>query len=119
MALSADREVVSFASQALIDLPMDDNVVIYKGSFVGRNRSSGYARALVAGDDFLGLSYSKADNTASGHTAGGVDVRLHQAIDVVHTLTSVATGDIGKAVYASDDATLTLTAARRSTARRR
>jgi hypothetical protein len=109
MALTANREVVSFASQALIDLPMDDNVIIYKGAFVGRDRSTGYARALVAGDEFLGLAYSQADNTVSGHTAGSVDVRLHQSIDIVHTLTSVATADIGKSVYASDDSTLTLT----------
>jgi hypothetical protein len=109
MALTADREVQFFASQELIDLPVDDNVVIYKGALVGRNRSTGYARALTAGDEFLGVAYQQADNTVTGHTAGGIDVRLHQAIDIVHTLSGVVTGDIGKDVYASDDETLTLT----------
>ena len=109
MALTANREVKFFASQELIDLPVDDNVVIYKGALVGRNRSSGYARALTAGDEFLGVAYQQADNTVTGHTAGGIDVRLHQAIDIVHTLTGVVTGDIGKDIYASDDETLTLT----------
>lgn len=109
MALSADREVKFYATQELIDLPVDDNVVIYKGAFVGRNRSTGYARALTAGDEFLGVAYAQADNTLTGHSAGGINVKLHQGIDIVHALTSVANADIGKDVYASADNTLTLT----------
>lgn len=109
MALSANRELQFFASQELVDLPVDDNVVIYKGGFVGHNRSTGYARALVAGDEFLGIAYQKADNTITGHTAGGITVRLHQTIDIVDTLSGVAVADIGKDVYASADDTLTLT----------
>ena len=108
MALSADREISIFASQELIDIPVDDNVTIYKGSFVGRNRSTGYARALVGGDEFLGIAYQQADNTISGHAAGGINVRLHRSVDVVHTLTGVSAGDIGKEVYASADDTATL-----------
>lgn len=109
MALTADRNVEFYTSQELIDLPVDDNVRIYKGAFVGRNRSTGYARPLTAGDEFLGLAYRQADNTLTGHTAGGIDVRLHQALDIVHTLTGVTNADIGKDVYASADNTLTLT----------
>ena len=108
MALSANRDVKFYASQELIDLPIDDNIRIFKGAFVGRNRATGYARGLVAGDEFLGLAYDQADNTIAGHTAGGVTVRLHQSIDIVHALSGVAQGDIGKDVYASDDGTLTL-----------
>lgn len=109
MALTADREIVFYTSQELIDIPVDDNVTIYKGALVGRNRSTGYARALVAGDEFLGITYKQADNTIAGHTAGGINVRLHQAVDITHTLSSVSTADIGKDVYASDDESLTLT----------
>lgn len=108
MALSENRELVFYTSQELIDLPVDDNVKIYKGAVVGRNRSTGYARGLVAGDEFLGVAYQEADNTGAGHTAGGVNVRLHQNVDVVHAVTGVVTGDIGRDVYASDDGTLTL-----------
>ena len=109
MALSANREVKFYTSQELIDVPVDDNVNIYKGAFVGVNSSTGYARPLTAADDFLGAAYAQADNTVSGHTAGGIDVRLHQSVDVVHTLSGVAATDIGSEVYASDDETLTLT----------
>jgi hypothetical protein len=109
MALSADRELTFFASQELIDLPVDDNIKVYKGALVGRNRATGYARPLVAGDEFLGVAYRQADNTVAGHTAGGVNVRLHQSVDVTHVLTGAANGDIGKEVYASDDETLVFT----------
>jgi hypothetical protein len=111
MALSADREVKFYTSPELIDIPVNDNVTIFKGAFVGHDRSTGYARPLVAGDEFLGIAYRQADNTVAGHTAGGLNVRLHEQIDIVHTLTGVTVADIGKEVYASDDATLTLTPA--------
>jgi hypothetical protein len=111
MALTADRNLDFFTSQELIDLPVDDNVKIYKGALVGRNRATGYARALTAGDEFLGVAYRQADNTAAGHAAGGITVRLHQAVDIVHALSGVVNGDIGKDVYASADDTLTLSPA--------
>jgi hypothetical protein len=111
MALSANREVQFYASQELIDIPVDDNVNVYKGALVGVNTSTGYARPLVAGDGFLGVAYKQADNTVTGHSAGGITVRLHQEIDIVHALSGAAATDIGSAIYASDDGTLTLTAA--------
>jgi hypothetical protein len=109
MALSADRDVQFYVSQELVELPVKDNVKIYKGALVGRDRSTGYARPLVAGDDFLGVAYRPADNTVAGHAAGGITVRLHQMVDVVHTLAGVTVSDIGKDVYAGADDTLTLT----------
>lgn len=108
MPLSANRDVPFFTTDELIDLPVDDNVNIYKGAFVGRNRTTGLARPLVAGDEFLGVAYRQANNTVAGHVAGGIRVRLHQSIDIVHALTGVASADVGKDVYASDDGTLTL-----------
>lgn len=114
MALTADREVEFFATQELIDVPVDDDVVIYKGALVGLNDSTGFARPLNAGDLFLGVAYRKADNTVAGHTAGGIRARLHQAVDVVHRLTSVADTDVGSIVYASADDTLTLTSTNNS-----
>lgn len=107
--MTADRNVEFFTSADLVDLPVDDNVKVYKGSFVGRDRATGYARPLVAGDEFLGIAYRQADNKVAGHTPGGINVRLHQAVDIVHALPGVTTADIGKDVYASDEETLTLT----------
>ncbi len=111
MPLTADRTLDFYASQELIELPVDDNVRIYKGALVGRNRSTGYVRPLVARDEFVGVAYGRVDNTGPGHTAGGVRVRLHQHVDIVHPLAGVTNGDVGKDVYASADDTLTLTPA--------
>jgi len=110
MGLTVNRNVDFFASADLIDLPVADNVNIYKGAFVGRDRTTGLARPLVGGDDFLGIAYRQADNTLPGHTPGGVSVRLMQAVDIVHILVGVTNSDIGKEVYASADDTLTLVA---------
>jgi len=110
MALSGNRELQFYTSRELIDLPVEDNVNIYKGALVGLNASTGYARPLVAGDVFAGVAYSQADNTISGHSGGGLTVRLHQEIDMIHVLGGVGQTDVGSVVYASDDGTLTLTA---------
>lgn len=109
MALTADREVKLYAGQELIDLPVKDNVTIYKGALVGIDAAAGYVRPLVAADHFAGVAYKPADNTGSGHANGAITVRLHQMVDIVHTLTGVTVADIGKTVYASADDTLTLT----------
>lgn len=111
MPLTQDREVLFFSSQELLDLPMDDNVVIHKGALVGRNRSTGYVRPLVAGDDFVGVAYRQADNTQAGHSAGAVDVRVYQSIDIVHAVAGLTQADLGREVFASDDETLTLSPA--------
>ena len=106
MALSADRDLSFYTTQELIEIPVKDNVCIYKGALVGRDRATGYARPLNGGDDFLGVAYQKADNTVAGHTAGGISVKLHQHIDVIHAISGVSSADIGREIYASDDGTL-------------
>ncbi|MBL8878143.1 MAG: hypothetical protein JNG88_03395 [Phycisphaerales bacterium] len=114
MPLSTDRMVPVYASNELIDLALDDNVEIVKGHFVGRNRATGYVRALAAGDDFVGLAYAGADNTLDGHVAGGVNVRLWQHVDVTLTISGATLGDVGRSVFAGDStlATFTTTASR-------
>lgn len=108
MALTADADIKFYSSNELIDLPVEAGTVIYKGALVGLNGANGYARPLAAGDAFAGLAYRKADN-GSGN-AGDKTVRLFQGIDIVVTISGVSQTDVGSIVYASDDATLTLTA---------
>ncbi len=107
MALSENRELKLFASQALVDLPVEAGQIIYKGAFIGLDDTTGYAQPLTAGDTFVGVAYAKADN--SGGASGAINVRAHQAIDIVHTLTGVTQANVGALVYASADDTLTLT----------
>ncbi len=89
------------------DIPMIASDIIYKGAAVGDN-GSGYARPLVAGDPFLGFAESLVDNSAG--SAGDKSVSLVPRGAIVLSITGVTgVGDVGKAVYASDDDTFTLT----------
>lgn len=88
------------------ELPVIANDIIYEGAAVGDN-ASGYMRPLVAGDPFRGFAESKVDNT--GGSAGDKNVRLRIAGLVKLTIASIAITDVGKSVWASDDATFTLT----------
>lgn len=89
------------------DLPVIAADIIYEGAAVGDN-GSGYARPLVAGDPFRGFAVVKADNAAG--SAGDVLVKVRQKGQIELAIGSLAITDVGKAVYASDDDTFTLTA---------
>ena len=83
--------------------------IVFEGALVGEN-ASGYGRPLVAGDLFVGHSLMQVDNTDG--LAGAKEIRLRTGrYRGTVTLTGVLVTDVGKEVYASDDATLTLTAA--------
>ena len=78
---------------------------IYEGSAVGL--SSGYARALEAGDPFVGFARRKKVESTAVNGAVNVDVICKGLMQV--TLTGVAVTDVGNAVYMSDDGTFTQT----------
>lgn len=86
------------------DLPVKASSTIYRGDTVGM--TSGYARQLVAGDLFAGFASAKAVGTGSD---GGVNVNVIRSGFIELAVGSVAVTDIGKAVYASDSNTFTLT----------
>lgn len=104
MALSADSPVEKLLGEEQ-SYGVLASAVIYEGSMVGK--SSGYARPLTAGDLFLGHSVEAKTGTAAN---GGEDVRVLTGRYILRVaLTGVAVTDVGRDVYASDDATLTLT----------
>lgn len=103
MALSADTPR-SYELGDINVLPMYRSVTIYEGSAVGL--TSGYARALVAGDEFQGFCIEKAVNAVATDGAASVKVRDKGKMQI--TLTSVAVTNVGDAVYMSDDGTFTL-----------
>ncbi len=107
MALTANREVDRYVDQELRTLPVKSGAHVYKGSFVGL--SGGYARPLVAGDAFAGLAYEEMDN--SGGSDGEKMVRVFTQGDFEHVLSSADRANNKSAVFASDDETLTTTAA--------
>ncbi len=107
MALTANREVDHFVDQEIRRYPVAEGGRVFKGGFVGLDGSK-YARALVAGDKCAGLAYDAADNSEG--MAGERCVRVYTQGDFLLPLAGAARADIGKSVYAADDATLTLTA---------
>jgi hypothetical protein len=105
MTLSANRDVEHYVDQELRSLKVAAGAHIFKGALVGL--ASGYARPLAAGDLFVGIAYEEIDNT--GGVAGDRSVRVYTLGDFGHPLTGAAQSNIGDAVYASADDTLTLT----------
>ncbi len=89
------------------DCPVIAADIIYENAAVGDN-GSGYARPLVAGDQFLGFALAQADNSAGA--AGDVNVRVRVKGRVQLPVSGVAITSVGLGVYASDDDTFTLTA---------
>lgn len=111
MALTANRELDHYIDQELRSLPLAADAHIYKGALIGIT-PGGYARALVAGDLFAGIAYEEMDNT--GGADGNVSVRFYTLGDFGHALSGATIANVGDAVYASDDATLTFTSTNNS-----
>jgi len=106
------------------DQPVDAATVIYAGSMVGKNATTGYSRQLVGGDDFQGFADAMANNTVNPvypnltnlgafiGAAGALNVGC-RANGVLVTPASTIAGsptiaNVDQAVYASDGNTLTL-----------
>ena len=87
--------------------PIAASSTVYAGGMVGL-QTTGYCRALVEGDIFLGHSTGKFDNSSG--SAGDLFAHFHSdSYEGEVTITSVAITDVGKPVYATDDNTYTLT----------
>lgn len=105
--LAVDRPVnVSVGDLNSIGIIASD--IVYEGAMVGDN-DVGYGRPLVAGDVFVGHAISKVDNSLVA-TAGAKDISLRSGkYRLIVTLTGLIT-DVGRPVYASDDAVYTFVA---------
>jgi hypothetical protein len=106
MTLSANRDVDHYIDQELRSLQVAAAAHIYKGAMVGLS-SGGYAQPLTAGDPFAGIAYEEMDNT--GGADGDKAVRIYTLGDFGHALSGASISNIGSAVYASADDTLTFT----------
>jgi len=104
MALSADTPRI-YELGNINELPVKGSTIIYEGAAVGL--SSGYARGLVAGDDFMGFAERQADNSSGAN--GAINCRVISKGLVELTISGVAVTDVGQPVYASADGTFTLT----------
>lgn len=105
-ALSANREVDRYIDQQYRTFQVGGAETIYKGGFVSVD-SSGYAAPLAAAELFVGIAVAGIDNSAGSD--GDLTVKCFTQGDFEHALSGAAITDIGAAVYATDDGTLTLT----------
>lgn len=104
MALSANTPRAYDVGDYYNTLPVKASSTIYEGSAVGL--TAGYARALVAADEFAGFATAKA---VGGSSDGDIRVTVKSRGRVQLSITSLAVTDIGQTVYASADGTFTLT----------
>jgi len=91
------------------DYPVVASDIIYQGAAVGEN-GSGYARPLQAGDVFLGFAEGKVDNSSGSAGDKHVRVKTRGVVRLTVAGATAITGNDRPIVYASDDATFTLTA---------
>jgi hypothetical protein len=109
MATQTQDIIRDFAEfEDVITYPVVANDVIFRGSAVGLDATTREASPLVADETFVGFAVRQCDNTGGAAKAKRVEVRQRGA--VVLPITSVASTDVGKKVYASDDNTFTLSA---------
>ena len=101
MALTASRELNRFVDQELRSFSVAATAHVFKGAFVGVERSTGHVRNLQPGDMFAGIAYEEIDNTNG--SAGEVSVRLYTQGDFVLTTNNATQAWIGSALYALDD----------------
>ena len=113
MALGANRNTHDKGFDVLphfVYLPVADNVHIYEGGMVGVD-SAGRARPMTASATTpfcAGRAEEEADNTVTGHTAGGISVRVKCGIFAFKNDSGTAVTDASRfnVCYAVDDETV-------------
>jgi hypothetical protein len=114
MALSANRNTKDLGFDVIphfISIPVTDNQHIYAGSLVGLD-SAGRARPMTVSATTpvcIGRAEAEADNTVTGHSAGGINVLVKTGVFPFDndTGTPITNASRGKICYAKDDYTVT------------
>ena len=88
------------------EFPILGGQTIYQGAAIGLEITCGYARILKAGDRFLGFAEDHID--AVNLSDGQKNIRVRKRGSVVLEISDVTITDVGKAVYAADDNTFTM-----------
>lgn len=102
-ALSANAMIASKHGE-IQSFPVEDNVHIYKGAMVVVN-TSGYALpgADTDGYRFVGIAYEECDNTVTGHSQGGLDVRVERTGRFLLPASSITQAMVGRRMYLVND----------------
>lgn len=87
-------------------VPAKGSSTIFEGAPVGDD-GSGYGRLLVAGDPFRGFAQEQCDNSSGSD--GDEDILVRHLGKIKLSVTGASISTNGRAVYASDSNTFTLT----------
>lgn len=111
LAVDKVRDYEASGEDLFNDLPIVATDIVYEGAAVGEN-GAGYVRPLVAGDPFDGFATRQVDNAAGAAGDKLVRVRSKGLVRLtgITGMNTIANGNKGTPVYASDDDTFTLTA---------
>ena len=101
--LSANAGLVHYTDTETTEMDAAALAHMYKSGFVGL--TSGYARALVAGDQCAGIAFEECDNSAGD--AGAKRVRVYREGRFERYLSGASAANNGAQLYASADDTLT------------
>lgn len=104
--LTADKDVVR-GEDTLIEVPVTDDEIIYKGALVCVD-ADGYALAAAdtAAYKFLGIAYDQQDNTGTGHADGAKKVRVYRRGIFKLVCTDITQNMVGQLMYVRDDQTV-------------
>lgn len=112
-AATANRPDLASAPVAWIEYPVADNVHIYQYTYICVT-TAGYATPAADTSTlrFIGQAIVEADNTISGHTLGGITVKVVppsvEPFCYMNAATPIATW-VGEHMYFLDDNTVGLT----------
>lgn len=108
MAATEDQVMPNQETGDFNEYPVKADEIMFKAAAAGEDAATGYARALVAGDAFLGHIHAKRD--ATGLADGDLRVKCHgpNRYRQPVTISGVAITNLSEAVYMSDDNTYTL-----------
>lgn len=87
--------------------PVVDNDILYKGALIAID-ASGYAKPAsdTSGETVVGIADEKVDNTVTGHTAGGLKIRVRSGRAFLMVTASATQASVGDAAYVTDDQTV-------------
>lgn len=88
------------------EAPILGGEVIYQGAAIGLEIASGYAHSLQTTDKFIGFAEDHVD--ALNSSDGEKNIRIKRRGSVILELSGATITDVGKAIYATDDNTFTL-----------
>src|SRR5262245_34245297 len=104
--LSADAVIPwksEYGSGVITSYPMADNQKVYKGSLVAID-AAGYARPAADTASYIsaGIAVDQVDNTITGHTAGGLRIRVRSGVRAQLPATGLTQASVGQVAKVAD-----------------